>query len=136
MKPRYIRRFLLFVITFILGVSAGAVFQKTIGIGNILRAIGIPYPTSAPPAGSTVLPVVEIPSAIGKIVPVHISRTVQYGWMRSHPRRMRKLIRASICLVMIINGESPVNRLTARTIKWMKFPWIGLHSLDLHWLLV
>jgi hypothetical protein len=32
-----------------------------IGVGNVLRAVGIPYPASVPPGNPTVLPAVEIP---------------------------------------------------------------------------
>lgn len=63
MNTRSIRRFILYCITFLIGLSAGAVLQKSLGVGNILRSIGIPYPTSVPPAGSSLLPVVEIPPA-------------------------------------------------------------------------
>ena len=40
---------------------AGAILQKTIGVGNALRAIGVPYPTSMPPSYSASLASVEIP---------------------------------------------------------------------------
>ena len=42
------------------GVLAGAVIQKTTGVGNVLRAIGVPYPTSVP------LPVNVVPAEIPK----------------------------------------------------------------------
>ena len=45
------------------GFLAGAVIQKMIGVGNVLRAVGIPYPTSAPQGDLLVLPTVEIPQA-------------------------------------------------------------------------
>lgn len=62
-KPRYPVLFLLNVIVFLAGVLAGAIIQKTIGVGNALRAIGIPYPTSVPPGYSANLSPVEIPPA-------------------------------------------------------------------------
>jgi hypothetical protein len=61
MKSKLIRHFLFVCVIFILGVSAGAVVQKQIGIGFLLRRAGIPYPTSAPNVPR--MPVVEIPSA-------------------------------------------------------------------------
>jgi hypothetical protein len=42
---------------------AGAVTQKYLGVGNILRAVGIPYPTTGASIPSNVLPGVEIPQA-------------------------------------------------------------------------
>jgi Carbohydrate esterase, sialic acid-specific acetylesterase len=42
---------------------AGAVTQKYLGMGNILRAVGIPYPTTRAPISSNELPIVEIPQA-------------------------------------------------------------------------
>jgi hypothetical protein len=47
-------------VVFVAGAFAGAVLQKTYGIGNLLRAAGVPYPHSAPsvPPGPVV---VEIP---------------------------------------------------------------------------
>jgi hypothetical protein len=45
------RRQLLFasIVVFAAGAFVGAVLQKSYGIGNLLRAAGIPYPSSAPP---------------------------------------------------------------------------------------
>ena len=63
MKSKHIFQFLLFSIVFLVGVFAGAVIQKTIGVGNILRAVGIPYPTSMPPGDPYALSTVEIPQA-------------------------------------------------------------------------
>lgn len=88
------RRFLLYGLIFILGISAGASLQKTVGMGNILRAIGIPYPTSTPPAGSTVLPVVEIPPADREHMSLFIlaGQSNMVGWApvpedeATHPR--------------------------------------------------
>jgi hypothetical protein len=61
MKSKQIYLFLLFSIVFLVGVLAGAVIQKTIGVGNVLRAVGIPYPTSVPPGDPYVLSNAEIP---------------------------------------------------------------------------
>lgn len=63
MNRRFIRQLLTFCFVFLLGVSAGAVVQKTFGVGNILRAIGIPYPTSTSQTEPAILPPVKIPSA-------------------------------------------------------------------------
>jgi hypothetical protein len=63
MKSRRIFAFLLLNIIFLVGVLAGAIIQKTIGVGNVLRAVGIPYPTSVPRANPHVLSTVEIPQA-------------------------------------------------------------------------
>jgi hypothetical protein len=64
MKSKLTLPFLLFCIVFLVGVLAGAVIQKTIGAGNVLRAVGIPYPTSVPPPGDPyVLSTAEIPQA-------------------------------------------------------------------------
>jgi len=62
-KSRSIHRSILCSFAFILGVLAGALAQKTMGVGNILRAAGIPYPTSRASSGPTVLPIVKIPAA-------------------------------------------------------------------------
>ena len=48
---------------FLTGLLAGAVIQKTIGVGNVLRAVGIPYPTLVPPGNPPVLSTIEIPQA-------------------------------------------------------------------------
>jgi Carbohydrate esterase, sialic acid-specific acetylesterase len=63
MTPKRLLLVLLFSIFFLVGVLAGAVIQKTIGVGNVLRAVGIPYPTSVPPGDPYVLSTVEIPQA-------------------------------------------------------------------------
>lgn len=59
-KPSFII-FLLLSIVFLIGAMAGAVIQKTIGVGNVLRAVGIPYPTSLPSGDPYVLSTTEIP---------------------------------------------------------------------------
>jgi len=46
MKSRHVLLFLLASIIFLMGGLAGAMIQKTIGVGNVLRAVGVPYPTS------------------------------------------------------------------------------------------
>src|SRR5687768_18610202 len=49
MKSKHVFLFLLVVsMVFLMGGLAGAMIQKTIGVGNVLRAIGVPYPTAAP----------------------------------------------------------------------------------------
>ena len=62
-KPKRISLFLLNSIIFLIGFMAGAVMQKTIGAGNVLRALGVPYPTSAPPGTPAFLAPVDIPPA-------------------------------------------------------------------------
>src|SRR5687768_8337866 len=64
MKSKRIFLLLLFSIVFLVGVLAGALIQKTIGVGNVLRVVGIPYPTSVPPPGDPyILSNAEIPQA-------------------------------------------------------------------------
>lgn len=63
MKRKRMLPLLLFSIVFLVGVLAGAVIQKTIGVGNVLRAVAIPYPTSVPPGAPYVLSTAEIPQA-------------------------------------------------------------------------
>ena len=60
MKSKHVFLFLLVSMVFLMGVVAGAMIQKTMGIGNVLRAIGVPYPTSVP------LPVNVLPAEIPK----------------------------------------------------------------------
>ena len=61
MNSKHIPLFLLISIAFVVGILAGATIQKSIGIGNVLRAVGIPYPTSVAPSDPHVLPTAEIP---------------------------------------------------------------------------
>jgi hypothetical protein len=61
MKFMNTRFFLLSGAIFLLGVFAGIITQKAIGAGNILRAIGIPYPTSAAPGSPPNISSIEIP---------------------------------------------------------------------------
>ena len=65
MKTRLSRHFhfLLWIILFLAGTSTGALLQKTIGVGNILRSVGIPYPTPTPVSAPPGKPVVDIPPA-------------------------------------------------------------------------
>ena len=63
MKSKHIILFILLIIFFLVGILAGAVIQKMIGVGNVLRAVGIPYPTSVPPGDPYVLSTAEIPQA-------------------------------------------------------------------------
>ena len=62
-KPRPILLFLLFSIVFLVGLLTGALIQKKIGVGNVLRAVGIPYPTSVSLGAPYHLSTVEIPQA-------------------------------------------------------------------------
>jgi len=61
MNRKHIFPLLLFSIVFLVGVLTGAIIQKTIGAGNILRSVGIAYPTRTPLTGSNDFPVIEIP---------------------------------------------------------------------------
>jgi hypothetical protein len=61
MKSTRIFLLLLFSIVLLVGFAAGAVVQKMIGIGNVLRAVGIPYSTSVPAGDTSVLSAAEIP---------------------------------------------------------------------------
>lgn len=63
MKSKRIFLLLLFSIVFLVGVLAGAVIQRTIGVGSVLRSVGVAYPTRTPLAGSNGLPIMEIPEA-------------------------------------------------------------------------
>ena len=64
MKSKMLPRLILCGILLLAGATAGAVTQKYFGVGNILRAVGIPYPTAGAPVLSNELPVVEIPQAV------------------------------------------------------------------------
>src|SRR5688500_4593904 len=63
MKTRLSRHFLLWIILFLAGTSTGALLHKKIGVGNILRCAGVPYPAAAPHSASPGKPVVDIPPA-------------------------------------------------------------------------
>ena len=63
MKSKRIFLLLSFSIFLLVGFAAGAVAQKMIGIGNVLRTVGIPYPTSVPLGARYVLSTAEIPQA-------------------------------------------------------------------------
>lgn len=61
MKPKFLARLTFYSILLVVGIIIGAVIQKNWGIGNILRSIGIPYPTSEATVPANILPTVEIP---------------------------------------------------------------------------
>ena len=61
-KPRRIYFFILLILTLLVGVLAGAILQKAIGVGNVLRMVGIPYPTTVSQNNPYIYPSVEIPS--------------------------------------------------------------------------
>lgn len=63
MKSKRLFLLLLFSIVFLVGILTGAVIQKAIGVGNVLRAVGIPYPTPTPLGAPYVLSTAEIPQA-------------------------------------------------------------------------
>jgi len=51
---------ILYAVLLLAGMMVGMVVQKYLGLGNILRAVGVPYPTAGAPLPVNVLPV-EIP---------------------------------------------------------------------------
>ncbi len=61
MKFKLLSRFMLYGILLIVGAIVGAVTQKSFGVGNILRSIGFPYPTSGASVPANILPTVDIP---------------------------------------------------------------------------
>ena len=60
MKPGSSSRLVLSAVLFLAGMMAGMVVQKYLGLGNILRAVGISYPTDEVPHSSNPAPV-DIP---------------------------------------------------------------------------
>lgn len=62
MKLRISVRITSYVVLLLVGMMIGIVIQKYFGLGNILRAIGVPYPTSVAPA-TDITQAVEIPQA-------------------------------------------------------------------------
>ena len=61
MKFRFLPRLILYGILLTVGAVAGAAMQKYLGVGNILRSVGIPYPTSEASVPTNILPIIEIP---------------------------------------------------------------------------
>jgi hypothetical protein len=61
MRIKPVIMLILISITLLVGGAFGAIVQKTRGVGNILRSIGIPYPTAVPEVVAP--PVVNIPPA-------------------------------------------------------------------------
>jgi hypothetical protein len=59
MRNKKIIIFIFFWVTFWIGIVLGGIIQKEFGIGNVLRSIGVPYPTALPPPSG--LPPFEIP---------------------------------------------------------------------------
>ena len=62
MKPRISVRVIFYAMLLLAGMMAGMVIQKYVGLGNILRAVGVPYPTADVPAPDTIR-IAEIPQA-------------------------------------------------------------------------
>jgi hypothetical protein len=54
MKSSIFPRLILYGMLLMGGAMLGAITQRYVGIGNILRAVGIPYPTAVVPAPATV----------------------------------------------------------------------------------
>jgi hypothetical protein len=63
MNKKYVWQLLIYCLFLLLGILTGAFVQKTVGVGNVLRSIGLPYPTSPSPTGASILPPVDIPLA-------------------------------------------------------------------------
>lgn len=63
LKPKISTRLFLYVVFLLTGMLAGMAVQRYIGLGNILRSVGVAYPTRTPPAVSSDFPVMEIPQA-------------------------------------------------------------------------
>ena len=63
MNRKNVRQLLIYCLFLLAGVSTGVIVQKTFGVGNILRSIGIPYPTLPSPTRAAVFPSIEIPVA-------------------------------------------------------------------------
>ena len=63
MKSRIVVQLILYGILLLVGAMAGAVTQKYLGMGNILRAMGVPYPTTGAPIPSNRSAAIEIPEA-------------------------------------------------------------------------
>ena len=78
----------------LIGTMAGVVLQKNIGVGNILRAMGIPYPTTEVPVTANTLPIAEIPKPYQGQMRLFIlaGQSNMVGWApipddeQSHPR--------------------------------------------------
>lgn len=64
MKSKILPRLILYGVLVLAGVTAGAVTQKYVGVGNILRAVGIPYPANGASGLSNERAVVKIPQAV------------------------------------------------------------------------
>lgn len=61
MKSRIPFILIVHVVWFLAGIMLGIVVQKYLGLGNVLRAVGIPYPTAEAPVGPVVASV-DIPT--------------------------------------------------------------------------
>jgi len=61
MKIRRPTRLILYAALLLTGMMAGVVVQRYMGLGNILRSVGVAYPTRTVLAGQNDLPVMEIP---------------------------------------------------------------------------
>lgn len=63
LQRKHLVRIILYVALLTAGILSGAITQKLIGFGNLLRSVGVPYPTAAPSSASNISPVIEIPKA-------------------------------------------------------------------------
>ena len=61
MKSKIFSRLTLYSLLLLGGLIIGAVTQRYLGFGNILRSVGIPYPTSGASVPTTIPPTAEIP---------------------------------------------------------------------------
>ncbi len=86
-KEKYMPLFFLWPVIFLAGALLGVVFQKTFGVGNALRAIGISYPTSVPSGYSAVSAPLEIPEAYRGTMSLFIlaGQSNMVGWASLPP---------------------------------------------------
>lgn len=61
MKAKLPTRLILYAALVLTGMMMGIVLQRYVGLGHILRSVGVVYPTRTPQAGSIDLPLMEIP---------------------------------------------------------------------------
>ena len=61
MKTKVPTHLILYIGLVLVGMMAGMVMQRFVGLGNILRSVGVAYPTRTPPADLIDSPILEIP---------------------------------------------------------------------------
>ena len=63
MRIKLLTRLFLYISLVMAGMMAGMLVQRYMGLGNILRSVGVAYPTRAPVAGPNASPLHDIPEA-------------------------------------------------------------------------